>query len=1398
LGFTLVEVLVSIVSAVILSFAIYSYFTHQRRQYLQEQNMNELQANARFMIDAIGRDMMQAGYLPKNLPGITEASANRITVEYKDDRNPGNVNHFRVSYALNGSNELVRSVEKWNPAPAAGPPAYEGAQLFVLGEGVQALAFQYFDASNALMAAPGTNLALLGGVRRVRAEFTARSFAADPFTKQYRTLTLSGTWQPRNLGIASIPRDNDPPAIPAGFAAWDPGLCGELRVRWTAGTEPDLAGYLLFIGQEPGKYSDMVKVTNPLSTTYAFKGLATTKSTDATPTTYYLAVAAYDRSQNNSRLSSEISGNPSPNLRVFTAGSSDTTVNIDKPAAPTGFDVAAGGAEGRLDLGWDPSADTNVRGWRLFRSTDPTFPATHPPAGVRAGEGSCIADESTLTTAADPAVTSYADPGLTGCTTYYYKLAAIACDETLVPAYASADYAPAHGDGAAAAADVPRSDISNSTPTDVTPVSSPAVEAVPGWQRTFMSLTNPDRALEPDFDRTEVFFSTSGFPVVAPSAGNPRCQVADGTLVPDRLGVFTSGGSSGNDFVHDSELLESPGTPELHKDATYYYLAVAYDRCGNCSPVTDASKTLAVLCGDDPAGLPDFGAGSPAVTARGCATTLDIAWSEGGLKSVYDFAGYQVYRSEGQTFDEGSATQLSGSRWPNTYLDTAVSPGRFYSYAIRYMDCAYANGNGGNVSGHFPVNGLSLGEVAPDSGRLVFTGDLTQTPITPAIFEHNRVGITVRNTSAGPMVIRKLTLQWQQPTAFLKKIVIGDGATTPRETVWEDSSSTLTKGSGSEIVLAKTINALDALVPLELFFAAEDGTVSALSDMRWHPDVVDQTERDKLGSVHPVTVDMAVENGTTGSKDCGRSDTIDVPLGPQVTATAQDFPLEPTPSWQVPGASGVNPRDQVIVPGGVPVAITTHVADTSGVGVGAVRLYYLVENARTLTAAPAWDGSNYVETAMTRVGGAGSDLWKAAIPRSGDPLPDNTSVWYFIVAVDGDGNFDREPEVGAGAFQYYQQTADFCLNTPLPPVLSGAASSSGVDLAWIAPDRNADGSLLVDLGGFDVYRRRNLDAWTHLQSLGSAATSFADNLCHADVHDFTYYLTAFDRCSTTPNESLPSNCYAECQGAPPDGQLAVAPCGFLKAYGGTGVSTASEFGIGLSICAKRCNGSAGEVVWVQTCASGTADADPIRLLEDADSGIFGIDPIYYQGRSSVRAVLTDPASPTALDLRVLATDTVTVQGWSDDAAFPGGWDSGCAATVPHPARTVTIPVRPALAPSTVPNPCATPPVPAAPTNFAASSCSCSAANPEVQLSWDGPGSCPTTYELSRCTGSGCDPFSPLPPGMPIPVAGTRYADMFAAPIDATVYRYAVRSVNAACGTDVKRSAVTGPVQPLCR
>jgi len=75
-----------------------------------------------------------------------------------------------------------------------------------------------------------------------------------------------------------------------------PSIAATLQVSWNANTEADLGGYLIYYGTQSGNYSacfDVGKVTS-----YQLTGVQS-------GTTSYIAVAAYDTSQNDSALSAE-------------------------------------------------------------------------------------------------------------------------------------------------------------------------------------------------------------------------------------------------------------------------------------------------------------------------------------------------------------------------------------------------------------------------------------------------------------------------------------------------------------------------------------------------------------------------------------------------------------------------------------------------------------------------------------------------------------------------------------------------------------------------------------------------------------------------------------------------------------------------------------------------------------------------------------------------------------------------------------------------------------------------------------------------------------------------------------------------------------------------------------
>lgn len=71
----------------------------------------------------------------------------------------------------------------------------------------------------------------------------------------------------------------------------------EAVLSWDANTEPDLAGYRVYIGTTPGTYGTPIDID---------KQIASFSTTSLTPGTYFFAVTAIDNSGNESGFSNEV------------------------------------------------------------------------------------------------------------------------------------------------------------------------------------------------------------------------------------------------------------------------------------------------------------------------------------------------------------------------------------------------------------------------------------------------------------------------------------------------------------------------------------------------------------------------------------------------------------------------------------------------------------------------------------------------------------------------------------------------------------------------------------------------------------------------------------------------------------------------------------------------------------------------------------------------------------------------------------------------------------------------------------------------------------------------------------------------------------------------------------
>jgi prepilin-type N-terminal cleavage/methylation domain-containing protein len=1240
-GFTLIELMIALLIAAIILAAVYDVFMSDFKAFISHNLILNVHQQEKMALEFMSREIQLIGYDAATSPvtaDILSAKSNSIQFE---EYNRLNNTRAKILYQYRSSdNTVIRRFNLWDGTSSTWIPSTDEIVI----ENVDTFAIVYYSEDNnkidfnALGEIPSADIP---DIRRVDLSLRVKTAKMDPIRRLFLSRDLKTSIYLRNLGIDQNLLDTTPPAVPTGLASSDPHNCGELALTWNKNTEKDLSGYVIYWGlesRETIEYSTKLVISDPNMTSFTLTGLDSAPSNDPLSVKYFFAISAFDRSLNVSEFSVEIEGDGS--------SGNDTISNPNKPVLPSDFIAADGPTEGSTVLTWTPSTDPDVVGYRIYRNTVPftSFPitATYDPTNK---DGLALAvDEFSTPVTLDRTSTTFTDSNLIGCKKYYYAITAVNCDFTLISndagdtdntRYIQGDYRYTSGDGTGPDVDSPSgSDTSplDNTAIDNDPYPVPDITSKAGWKRVFLSLSNPNKSDDPDFSRTLIYYSRTDFPTL-----NADGTVSNGDLIPDKGGTFTTEGTN-PPVVFDSNTLENPVEPELEIFQTYFFLAIAYDLCGNPSLMTEEAQTLSELCGDDP----DY-AGAPPVpnglSAEGCYANLRLTWEHQG-DNIVDLAGYHVYKNAGTTFDLGTATELTegAPQWFSYYTDADVTEGGTYSYGIRATDCIYENIDPSdpnylttkinNISNPAVLSGLKPGRIKNDNLLVrAVTGDIS---VSVPTYYHNTVTLFVENTSAGPLTMQNVQLSWENVYAFLSAVYIGSddpSSNTERELVWTGRAA-----SGTTVTLNKIIQDYGALgvgsraIPIELFFTDADGNVTKLIGMR----------EDSLD----ISITY-INNSMPTTITCPYNGTFNIPLGPTVVGVTQNKPGVATPAWPVPGDQGTNPVGEMVVQGGVSVSVSANVYDNSHIGMKKVTLYYIVDALSIYdetTGPPPFDGTNYTQIPMGLIAGS---LYRTT---SNIPANDDSTVWYFIVAEDNDGNFDRDPEIGSGAYTYYQQEGNVCNNIPNSPTnLTGTTGTDSVTFAWDAPTTNTDGSSIgIDLQGYNVYRDGG-SGWEKINTSIVTGTTYTDSgLPDLGAKDYSYKVTALDYCEPLPNESAPSSLFTECEGAP--------TC--LIVSDKNEIFPGDSFLLSLTVCSMQNNGNTGEILYLQTCSE-EGDTDPIRMKEDGDTGTFNIDEDYF-GRNYVQTYLSDdyPDHAIDLDLRVNPSDTITIGGISGPATVP--------------------------------------------------------------------------------------------------------------------------------------------------
>jgi prepilin-type N-terminal cleavage/methylation domain-containing protein len=1317
-GYTLIEIMVALAVFSIFVVGVYEVYNNVHDTWQSEEMKASAQQAGRATLNYMQRDLMMAGYRSADYNTFFHGSsgikgaANKIVLANVSsicfDRYMDDIGDNRLVMYSFSNGALYRNVyTQYNDTTKM--PATLDTTHFVanqkVADNISQLKFLYYKIDTTGTVTPCTDSDLQTSslmrsastppgptvIAKIHVIMVQRSEKKDPRTGNYYYVTNDITVTPVNLRTTETVGDKSAPAIPTGLNVVDSQACSSLKCKWNANTDPDLAGYAIQWGRDPSGAELPSPITIPLSAlpdkshpSYTINGLVITQKHPAVPgtvNTYYVSVCAYDVSGNYSHYCAQVSGNPDPSITAF-GSNNDTTVNVLPPSAgPTNLkayniidDPSVG--QNQVKLTWTSSPDAST-GYRLYRITGSSG-FTYPIANSY-----LIADETTLTSG----VTSYIDKdaSLVTCQDYTYALCSVNCDPTLVQDYTSPQFSTIVKDP---------TNTEDTTPPDITGTR-------PGWKRIFINLKNPVRtAYDADFLYTMVYFNEGDISPVDMNPDSPTYgQQVAGSVIPNSdcgvPGRFQTSGTVPT-IIFSDPTIPAKDPPDLDNGQNYTLVAVSYYKCRGIKTASNVSQTLTTLCGDDT----DFPGAPPmkdslgntalaTVTGGGCIYSpfgtaveynmpIQLNWTYSLQNQIYDYAGLYIYK---KNHTDTNWTYMTGPVWTGPILDANVVAGNQYDYMFKLADCAYVNASataqttpcGPSIPSAGPpdygyacditadadavvLKGLAPGDIQKQAGGVVNTFG-TATSINGS-FYHNAVKFNINNTANCDVKLTSLdNITWDNPAAYLKTVTIGPSA--GNTTAYTYS---LAVPGGSPLLSdglhrTATVNGLNALlqdhgvpsvpsIPIPVTFVFETGAGG-----------VDQTVDMRASNI---TLNAEYTNSSTNETTCARNSSVYITLGPSVVGVAQDQPVNPTFSYDVPGDSGTNTAPNVVVNGGLKVnvsgtALSNTFRNTSSIPMSSVSLYYRTTDqgtanppAPTGPTDPAW---TCLPMALSSTSSNLYTLFNGTDNRI--PTLEGDRIWYYIVAKDADGNFDRAPEPENGYYTYDQKSFSVCDETPSapvltnPPTLSGGPTTYSVTLNWTLPgggsttgtylDGNIIGAIQPDPITYDVYKKIGNGTWSIPTGGGDLTTlTWTDP---SVTQSTEYKVVAKNSCSSPgPNISPDSNLAAVCLGTGLT-RVDLAPSSAVITMNwSTGVGNKVPVNFDVFKCSAVGISHADITMTVSSAGGGSQD---ITLKEDGVSGYFYLNgsahtPMQITAQSS----LFGPGVQGATTMTNLA-DTVT-------------------------------------------------------------------------------------------------------------------------------------------------------------
>jgi len=186
-GFTIIDLLVSMGLSGIVFSAITTTFVSQTQSYDAQEQIVEMQQNARAAMDIMSREVRMAGFSPTgaSFDGVHYHNDQiHIQADLNGDGDKDDTNED-LRYRHDSTNNLIErdddDLNNWTP----------------LVENIQAFNFNYLDSN-------GNSTTTSADIRQILITITARTAESDrnyPTNGGYRRYSLTSLVTPRNLGL---------------------------------------------------------------------------------------------------------------------------------------------------------------------------------------------------------------------------------------------------------------------------------------------------------------------------------------------------------------------------------------------------------------------------------------------------------------------------------------------------------------------------------------------------------------------------------------------------------------------------------------------------------------------------------------------------------------------------------------------------------------------------------------------------------------------------------------------------------------------------------------------------------------------------------------------------------------------------------------------------------------------------------------------------------------------------------------------------------------------------------------------------------------------------------------------------------------------------------------------